>query len=74
MSVLIHMEQVEKESLSLKGEISILDLDMETRDELIRPAGPLIYDITAKQDDESIILQGSLKMLLQLHPLEALQM
>ena len=65
MSVLIHMEQVEKESLSLKGEISILDLDMETRDELIRPAGPLIYDITAKQDNESIILQGSIKMLLQ---------
>ena len=65
MSVLIHMEQVEKESLSLKGEISILDLDMETRDELVRPAGPLIYDITAKQDNESIILQGSIKMLLQ---------
>ncbi len=73
MSVLLHMEKIENESLTLKGEISLSDLEMETRDELIKPAGPLVYDITIKQDDESIILQGSLKMLLQCECARCLQ-
>ncbi len=65
MSVLLHMDKIEKEPLILKGEIPISDLEMETRDELIKPAGPLEYNIAVKQDNESITLQGSLKMLLQ---------
>ena len=65
MPLLLHMEKIEKESLILKGEISLSDLNMESGDDLIKPAGPLAYDIVVKQDDESITMQGSLKMLLQ---------
>ena len=65
MPLLLQMDKIEKESLILKGEISLSDLNMESGDDLIKPAGPLAYDIVVKQDDESITMQGSLKMLLQ---------
>ena len=60
MPILLHMDKIEKESLILKGEISLSDLNMESGDDLSKPAGPLAYDIVVKQDDESITIQGSL--------------
>ena len=74
MPILLHMDKIEKESLILKGEISLSDLNMESGDDLIKPAGPLAYDIVVKQDDESITMQGSLKMLLQCECSRCLQL
>ena len=65
MPLLLNLDKIESGSLNLIGEISLLDLEMETLDELIKPEGPLVYNITVKQNDESLILKGSLKMLLK---------
>ena len=65
MPLLLNLDKIESGSLNLIGEISLLDLEMETLDELIKPDGPLVYNINVKQNDESLILKGSLKMLLK---------
>ena len=65
MPLLLNLDKIESGSLNLIGEISLLDLEMETLDELIKPDGPLVYNINVKQNNESLILKGSLKMLLK---------
>ena len=73
MPLLLNMDKIEQGSLSLKGRIPLSDLDMETLDDLIKPAGPLEYNIIVKKNDESIELQGSLDMILQCECARCLQ-
>lgn len=73
MPLLLNMDKIEQGSLSLKGRIPLSDLDMETLDDLIKPTGPLEYNIIVKKNDESIELQGSLDMILQCECARCLQ-
>jgi uncharacterized protein len=65
MALLINIRQLEKENISLEGELPANDLDLEGVDELIRVEEPLQYDLEAEKLDDSILVQGTLALNLQ---------
>ena len=64
MSLLITLRHLEKEneSLHLRGQLPAAALDMEGVDELIRVTQPLEYDLEAQKLDDGILVQGSLRL------------
>lgn len=64
MPLLVNLRHLVDRDLALKGELPAAELDLETRDELIRVASPLTYDISVQRLDESLLLRGNLKLML----------
>jgi uncharacterized protein len=49
--------------LHLEGELPSEELELELHDEIIRPAGPLEYDLEAEKiDDGDALVQGELRL------------
>ena len=62
MPLLLQLESLARGSVSLNGELPLSDLDMVSLDDLVEPAGPLAYDLTAEKNGDTILLEGSLEM------------
>ena len=64
MPVKINLEKLNTEDLSLCGELSAdeLQLDLGGTHDLIRSAGNLEYEINASKADDSIIIHGKLNI------------
>ncbi|MEI7730222.1 MAG: DUF177 domain-containing protein [Verrucomicrobiota bacterium] len=64
MSVTINLRHLEKQNLQLEGEVSPAELGLEAMDECIRVTQSLKYDLEVQKLEESLLLQGSLVLLL----------
>ena len=64
MPLLVNLRHLAKHSLSLKGELPVAGLDLDTRDEMIHPGPPLEYDFEVEMMDRSLLLQGRLALAL----------
>lgn len=64
MPLLVNLRQLEREDLSLKGQLPVAELDLDTRDELLRAEKPLTYELVIQKLDESLLLRGQLVLLL----------
>ena len=73
MPLLLKIEILAKGPVSLRGELAVDELQMETLDELIKIGGPLEYDLTAKRAGDTISLQGSMGMHLKCECARCLQ-
>ena len=73
MPLLLKIEMLAEGPVSLRGELAVDELQMETLDELIKIGGPLEYDLTAKRAGDNISLQGSMGMLLKCECARCLQ-
>ena len=73
MPLLLKIEILAKGPVSLRGELAVDELQMETLDELIKIGGPLEYDLTAKRAGDTISLQGSMRMHLKCECARCLQ-
>ncbi len=64
MPVTIHLEKLKDEDLHLTGELPAddLQLDLGGPHDLIRSAGNLQYELNASRADDSILIQGHLKI------------
>lgn len=60
MALLINLRHLERDDLTLKGELPVADLDLDTRDEMIRPEKPLEYDLVVQMLDQSLLVRGRL--------------
>lgn len=64
MPLLVNLRHLAKHSLSLEGELPAAELDLDTRDEMIRVGPPLEYDFQVELMDRSLLLQGRLALTL----------
>ena len=64
MPLLINLRHLEREDVVLEGELSAEELDLLNVDELIHFAQPVEYDLEAEEADGGILVQGSLRTVL----------
>jgi uncharacterized protein len=62
MPLLINLRHLERGDLDLQGELTAEDLELAEFDELMHAARPLEYDLTVQKLEESILVQGSLRL------------
>ncbi len=66
MPLTFNIRHLEKKGLHLKGELASDELELGLHDEMIRPAGPLDYDLEAEQiDDADALVRGELRLLVE---------
>jgi uncharacterized protein len=64
MSLSVNIRHVEEHEIRLKGELPVAELDFGVVDELIRLEKPLRYDLQIEQLHDSLLVTGSLKLVL----------
>jgi uncharacterized protein len=65
MPLIVNLRHVEEHTVALKGELPVDELDMDTRDEMIRVARPLRYDIEIQKLERGFWVRGSLQLILE---------
>jgi hypothetical protein len=64
MPLLCNIHELEKNSLNLRGELSIAELELDELDEQIRLSNSVEYDLQAQLIDRNILLKGHLLVIL----------
>lgn len=64
MSLKFNLRQLDDDEIELKGELPVAELELGVQDDLIRLEKPLVYDLTIEQLHDSLLVQGSLKLIL----------
>ncbi len=64
MPLKINLRHLEARTQRLTGELPVQELDLDIRDETIQTKRPLIYNLEAEQVEDGILLQGSLRLIL----------
>jgi uncharacterized protein len=62
MPLIVNLRHLEEHELRLQGELSVEELDIDTRDEIIQATRPLIYNIELQKVEQGLLAQGELKM------------
>jgi len=62
MALLINLHHLTDDELSLDGELDIAELDIETLDEIIQLKEPLHYDLEVEKLEDSLLVQGELRI------------
>jgi uncharacterized metal-binding protein YceD (DUF177 family) len=64
MGLTVNLRHLEAHNLRLEGELAVEELDIDTRDEVIRLHRPLRYALEVQKMDHSLLIQGRLGMTL----------
>jgi uncharacterized protein len=64
MPLLVNLRHLERQNVRLAGELPLAELDLDTRDEIIHPHRPLAHDLTVQKLDGSLLVQGTLRLVL----------
>jgi uncharacterized metal-binding protein YceD (DUF177 family) len=64
MSLVVNLRHLAVENLLLQGELSIRELEIDTRDEMLRIALPVWYDLEVQKLEESLLVRGRLRVTL----------
>ena len=62
MSLSVNLRHLEAHPLSLSGELSPEELDLDIQDEMLRPAGPLHYKLEVQKLEGGLLVQGALSL------------
>jgi uncharacterized protein len=62
MPITFNLRHLEEDSLQLVGEMPPAELELETMDELIKAAHPLVYDLEVQMLDTAILVRGRLEL------------
>jgi uncharacterized protein len=62
MGLTVNLHHLANNEVSLQGELSISQLDIETRDEMIQLKEPLQYDLEVEKLDNALLVQGQLQI------------
>jgi uncharacterized metal-binding protein YceD (DUF177 family) len=65
MSLTVNLRHLENRNLVLRGELPLADLAFDLRDDLIRATQPLHYDLEIELLDDSLLVQGLLRLKLE---------
>src|SRR5580693_9327670 len=64
MPLSVNLSQVEEQDIHLQGELPVAELDLGVNDELVRAEKPLRYDLNIEQLHDSLLVTGSLRLML----------
>ena len=64
MPLLFNIRHLEHQTVTLRGELPVAELDLVGIDELIRADLPLAHDLVVERHERSILVQGSLRLTL----------
>ena len=56
---------METRNVNLRGELSLAELDLDVRDELIRVTTPVEYEMEIEKLDDALLVQGELRVELE---------
>ena len=65
MPLVVNLRHLEEHDVILRGELPVDELDLDTRDEMIRVTRPLRHEIEVQLLDDSLLLRGSLRLPLE---------
>src|SRR5579863_7556275 len=65
MPLTINLRHLENRNLELQGELPLAELDLDVHDEMIRVTQPVEYDIEVEKLDDSLLVQGALRVPLE---------
>ena len=65
MSLQINLRHLEEHSLHLEGELSVSELDITMRDDVIQLTQPLEYKLEVQKLEDGLLVQGSLRLPLE---------
>ena len=65
MSLSVNLRHLENRNLVLCGELPLAELDFALRDDMIRATQPLHYDLEVEMLDDSLLVQGLLRLTLE---------
>lgn len=66
MPLTFNLRHIEAKDLEIAGELPSEELELGLHDEMIRPAGPLQYDLTVQNLEGAALAQGELSLPLEL--------
>ena len=64
MSLKFNIRHLEQNNLSLQGELSAAELEIESLDELIHFEEPLVYELELQKMENAVLAQGTLRVVL----------
>ena len=73
MPLIVNLRHLDEQEIHLRGELPVEELALEVRDELIRVTKPLVYDLRLEKMDESVLVQGRLRLILDCECARCLQ-
>ena len=65
MPLQVNMRHLEADNVHLKGTLPVEELDLDTRDEMVKPGPPLDYDLEIQKVEDGILAQGRLRLSLK---------
>ena len=73
MALTFNIRHLENKELHLTGQLPLEELALDLHDEVITPSGPLEYDLNAQELDDAVLVQGTLRLPLELHCVRCLK-
>ena len=64
MPLIVNLRHLETHIVRLQGELYVEELDIDTRDEAIRVAQPLKYNLEVQKLEKGLLLQGCFRLTL----------
>src|SRR5205823_4643194 len=64
MPLVVNLRHLEAHNVNLNGELPAKELDLDTRDEVIKVTEPLEYDLDVQNLEDSLLVQGRLGLVL----------
>ncbi len=65
MALMVNLRHLEAHSIHLEGELSVAELDIDTRDQAIQVTQPLQYHLEVEKIEDGLLLQGDLHLVLE---------
>jgi uncharacterized protein len=65
MPLVVNLRHLEEHDVILRGELPVDELDLDTRDEMIRVTRPLRHEFEVQMLDRSLLLHGWLRLTLE---------
>jgi uncharacterized protein len=65
MPLIVNLRHLEEKDVVLRGELPLDELDLDTRDEMIRVTHPLRHDLVVQLLDRGLLIRGSLRLVLE---------
>jgi uncharacterized protein len=61
----INLRHLENREIRSRGELTAEELDLDTRDEMIRVVSPVQYDLEIEKLNDALLIQGELSVMLE---------
>ena len=62
MPLLVNIQHLARQDLTLTGELAVEDLDLDVHDDMIQARAPLVYDLEVEKLEQALLVQGRLSL------------